>query len=108
LTGALVLAGIHLFGLAGAIAGDVASEALSRVVLLARGRRFLALSGRAILDGPALARIAAAAALACAPAWAVRRLLGEGAPTVIAAAVTYAASYLALRRARGLVAATAG
>ena len=44
ITAALVLGGIHFFGLPGAIVGGIASAALARAGMMARGRRFLGVS----------------------------------------------------------------
>ncbi|HEX9102013.1 MAG TPA: oligosaccharide flippase family protein, partial [Polyangia bacterium] len=64
LTAALVLGGIHAFGLPGAIGGSIVSEALARVAMMARGRRFLGVGWARALDWAALGRTAAAAAAA--------------------------------------------
>ncbi len=95
-TAALVLGGIHLFGLAGAIGGGIVSEALARVAMMARGRRFLAVGWTHVLDWSALGRTAAAAAVACAPAYGVRSLVEHGIAGVLAGAVAYGATYLGL------------
>src|SRR6185437_8131433 len=57
LTAAGVLVGIHFWGLRGAIVGSLCSEAIARLVMLARGRRFLLPKGgrlSAMLDGASL------------------------------------------------------
>jgi O-antigen/teichoic acid export membrane protein len=94
ITAGLVLAGIRLLGLPGALAGSIASEALARAAMLMRGRRLL---GPRLFDWPVLGRSAAAAALACLPAQATR-VLPMPAPLGIALAIaTYGATYVALR-----------
>ncbi|MCA1664869.1 MAG: polysaccharide biosynthesis C-terminal domain-containing protein [Myxococcales bacterium] len=95
-TAALVLAGIHFFGLPGAIAGGIASEALARVAMMARGRRFLGVSWAHMLDWAPLARITGAAAAACVPAYAVRLAGLHGVVGVLAAGAVYGAVYLGL------------
>jgi hypothetical protein len=90
--------GVHFAGLGGAIVGGITSEAIARVVLIARGRRFLGSPDLAhVLDWPFLGRIALAAALACAPAWTVRLALGRGVRMVVASMAVYGAAYLAFR-----------
>ncbi len=95
-TAALVLGGIHAFGLPGAIVGGVVSEALARVGMMARGRRFLDVSWARMCDWPALVRTGAAAGCACAPAWAVRHLGLHGVVGVVVAGTVYLAVYLVL------------
>ena len=95
-TAALVIGGIHLFGLRGAILGGVAAEALARVGLLARGRRFLEVEWTRLVDWAGVGRIAAAAAVACAPAWVVRAWVDHHMLGVIAGAAVYGATYLAI------------
>lgn len=104
-TAAAVTGGIALGGLRGAILGGLASEALARVVMLWRGRRFLDERARlwALVDRRGLGRIAAAAALACLPAWAVRLLVPRGPQMVVAAVLVYGLTYLALPRAPSLI-----
>jgi hypothetical protein len=100
-TAAAVLGGMRLIGLPGAIAGSLVSEALARAVMLLRGRRFLGGGAADVIDAPTLGRIALAAALACAPALAVRQLaalLGVAAlPMVLAATTVYGVAYVILR-----------
>jgi O-antigen/teichoic acid export membrane protein len=97
-TAALVIGGIRLFGLPGAIVGGVTAEALARVGMLARGRRFLDVSWSRLADWSGLGRTAVAAAVACAPAWVVRAWLGHfaGMVGVVAGAAVYGATYLAI------------
>jgi O-antigen/teichoic acid export membrane protein len=95
-TAGLVLGGIHVVGLPGALAGGIASEAFSRVVMLARGRRFLGVSWSHIVDWAALGRTTAAATVACAPAYGVRKMVDHGVVGVLAGAVIYGATYLGL------------
>jgi O-antigen/teichoic acid export membrane protein len=94
---AIIIAGIHFFGLPGAILAGVVSESAGRVVLALRGRRFLQARARELLDWSGLGRIAAAAALAFAPAWAVRLFLQPGLPMVFVSAAVYAVAYFGLR-----------
>ncbi len=96
LTAALVLGGIHSFGLPGAIAGGILSEALARVGMLARGRRFLAVTWSRLCDWAALGRTTAAAVAACAPAYAVRTLVDHGIVGVLLGALAYGTTYLGL------------
>jgi O-antigen/teichoic acid export membrane protein len=91
LTAATVLVGMKLFGLAGAIGGQIVSEAIARSAMLVRTRRFL--GDAPLCDWPALARIAAAAAAACLPAWIVHRLV-PGLHGVLAAMGAYGIAYL--------------
>jgi O-antigen/teichoic acid export membrane protein len=95
-TAVLVLAGIHFFGLQGAIGGGIVSEALARVAMMARGRRFLDVGWSHMLDWGGLGRTTAAAALACVPAYAVRLLGLHGVVGVLAAGAVYGATYLGL------------
>jgi O-antigen/teichoic acid export membrane protein len=100
-TAGCVLGGMHVFGLPGAIAGGIASEAVARVVMLLRGRRFIDGDGDggagALVDAASLGRIAAAAALACAPTAALRWVLPPGVSLVLASVAVYGLAYLALR-----------
>ncbi|MCU1278666.1 MAG: rane protein [bacterium] len=100
-TAGLVLGGIHFFGLSGAIGGGIVSEALARVFMMARGRRFLGVTWTHIVDLGGLGRTTAAAAGACAPAYAVRAIGLHGAVGVLAAGAVYGATYLALAFALG-------
>jgi O-antigen/teichoic acid export membrane protein len=95
-TAALVLGGIHAFGLPGAIAGGVIAEAFARVGLMARGRRFLGVSWLQLCDWPSLSRTLVAASTACLPAYAVRHLVPPGMGAVVAGAAMYACSYVGL------------
>lgn len=98
---ALVLSGIALAGLAGAIAGALLAETAARLALLARGRRFLEVRGAAnMVDWTPLACMAAAAILACAPAWLARRYAGGGIGGVTVAMLVYGISYVAMIRGR--------
>jgi O-antigen/teichoic acid export membrane protein len=90
-TATFVSLGIHLFGLAGAIGGTLASESLFRFAMLWRARRFL--GNEALLDLPALGRIVVASALPCVPAWVVHRMV-PGLPGVLASMATYGIAYL--------------
>jgi O-antigen/teichoic acid export membrane protein len=94
----LVLVGIHVGGLGGAIVGGILSELVSRAVMVVRGRRFLGQPDlRHTLDWTALGRIALAAALACVPAWAMRLVVGGGLRMVLTSMLVYGVAYLTLR-----------
>jgi O-antigen/teichoic acid export membrane protein len=95
-TAALVLGGIHAFGLSGALGGAVAAEALARLALLGRGRRFLEVPLRDACDWAALSRTALAAATACVPAYALRLLRLPAFPSLLVAAMVYCVAYLGL------------
>src|SRR5439155_7208521 len=95
-TAALVIGGIHFFGLSGAIAGGVTSEALARIGMMARGRRFLGVSTARMCDWAALGRTGVAAAFACAPAYAVRYAGAHGLGGVVVAGAVYGATYLGI------------
>jgi O-antigen/teichoic acid export membrane protein len=96
-TAALVLAGIHLFGVQGAIGAGIVSELLARVMLLARGRRYLQVGVRHLVDWRALARIAASAGLAVLPTLALRFVLPGGPRLLIASVLLYSAAYFTVR-----------
>ena len=95
-TAGLVLAGIHFFGLFGAIGGGIISEALARVAMIARGRRFLGVGWSRVIDFAALARTGGAAVAACVPAYGVRVVVEHGIAGVLVAAMVYGATYLGL------------
>jgi O-antigen/teichoic acid export membrane protein len=97
LTGGCVLAGIGLAGLPGAIVGGIASEALARVCMLWRGRRFLQVELVEILDWATLSRVALAAIAACIPASILVHAIASIPARLVAGGVTYAGFYLALR-----------
>src|SRR4051812_32574493 len=69
---AFILGGIHFFGLAGAIGGGIATEAVSRFFMLSRGCRHFEAGPWQVFDWPALGRIALSATVAAAVAWPVR------------------------------------
>lgn len=108
-TGGLVIGGIKLLGLPGAIVGGLASELLARIGLMQRGHRFLGVPMAHTVDWLGLGRTGMAAAGACAPAYAVRLLGIHGIAGVLVAGVVYCGSYLVLVRAlsRGLASAIA-
>jgi O-antigen/teichoic acid export membrane protein len=91
-----ILGGIHFFGLAGAIVGSIATEAFSRVCMLARGCRLLGVGVRAVFDWGVLFRIAISAAIAAAAAWPLRLLLAR-VPMVLASVAVYGAVYVLCR-----------
>ena len=94
----LVLGGIHLFGLAGAIGGSIATESFSRVCMLTRGYRRLGLGVGAAFDARTLLRIAISAAIAAAAAWPVRLWL-QRMPMLLASMAVYGAAYVLCRSA---------
>jgi O-antigen/teichoic acid export membrane protein len=93
----LVLAGVKLFGLKGAIAGSLASETVARAVMLLRGRRFFGGRLRDLFDWPALGEIAGAALFASVPTY----LLGFVLPPTLAgvgvSVAVYGVLYLGAR-----------
>jgi O-antigen/teichoic acid export membrane protein len=97
LTAACVVGGIHFFGLEGAIAGGITSEALARVGMLVRGKRFLRVRFAQILDWHTLSRIALAAALACVPAYLIAHSRLPTGMRLSVGGIGYAAVYFALR-----------
>ena len=96
LTATVVLGGVRYFGLGGAIAGGVFCEAISRLVMLRRGCRWLGVPLARGVDGALLFRTAAAATLAALPAWLTERYT-FGLPGLVATALVYGAGYVALR-----------
>jgi O-antigen/teichoic acid export membrane protein len=97
-TALFVIGGIKLFGLSGAIVGAIASEALSRLGMMARGRKFLGVGLAHVVDFGSLGRTAAAAAAACVPAYALRFVLPmRSLPSVVLAGAVYAGTYLVIR-----------
>jgi O-antigen/teichoic acid export membrane protein len=97
ITGACVLGGIKWFGLSGAIGGGILSEGLARVGMLLRGRRFLGVAGREILDWNVLGKLAMAALLACVPAGVIAQAPWPVAVRLTLGGVSYAAVYFVLR-----------
>lgn len=95
-TAAAVIGGIKLFGLQGAIVGGVVSEALARVGMLARGRRFLGVSMAHMIDWSALLRTVGAALGAAVPAYAVRLLPLKPVLGVVLGGVVYVGAYVGL------------
>jgi O-antigen/teichoic acid export membrane protein len=96
-TAAFVVSGIFLAGLPGAIVGAILSETLARAAMLERARQFL---DGPLIDWRALARIAAAAALACVPGWAILEIV-PGLRGLVAAMAAYGIAYLVLVRSAG-------
>jgi O-antigen/teichoic acid export membrane protein len=98
LTVPAVLLGLHLFGMAGAIGGQVLAEGMVRGAMLDRVRRELSCGWSEILPWRALGRLAGSSLAACAP---VLVIVGaaSGSPRPLlplaAAAATYGAVYLA-------------
>ena len=69
----IVLLGLRLFGMIGAIGGHTLAETAIRIAMLARVRRELGASWRDVLPWRQLGIIAAASLLACFPAVAIAR-----------------------------------
>jgi O-antigen/teichoic acid export membrane protein len=99
-TGVLVVAGIRLLGVPGAILAGIVSEALSCAGLLARARRHLDARLRDLLDPAALARLAIPALLAAVPALALRWVIVDRVMLLIASVPVYSAAYFAARASR--------
>jgi O-antigen/teichoic acid export membrane protein len=95
----LVLCGVKLFGLKGAIIGSLISETMARVVMLLRGRRFFAGPLRDLFDWPALGEIAAASVFASVPTYFLRFFLRPTLPAVGVSVAVYGVVYLGARRA---------
>jgi O-antigen/teichoic acid export membrane protein len=95
-TGLLVIGGIKLLGLPGAVAGGVASEALARAGMLWRARAFLGVPLCRTCDLRLLARTAGAALAAYLPAWLTRHLIVGELPSLMAAMLVYAVTYVVL------------
>ena len=94
----LVLLGLRLFGMIGAIAGHTVAEAAVRIAMLARVRRELETSWREVLPWRQLGLIAAASLLACFPAAAIAHWSAAGPRPFLAlcaAGAAYAVVYLA-------------
>ena len=96
-TAMLVVTGIRLFGIQGAIGAGIVSELLSCAALLTRARRCLQVAVRDLLDWRALVHIAVCAALAAVPALALRFVVPDGPRRMIAFVVLYAIAYFTLR-----------
>lgn len=95
-TGGLVIAGIRLWGVSGAIAAGILSEVLSCAGLVLRCARWLRVPVHELIGLRALARIAVAAALAAVPALALRWALPRGALLLAASALVFTATYFTL------------
>jgi O-antigen/teichoic acid export membrane protein len=95
ITAGLVLAGLHTFGLAGAIGGVLVADGLSRVVMLRRARRTLGVA-RSLAAVPTLGSIGLATLLAALPAVAVRYGT-SGWKAILGAGLVYGLCYLGLR-----------
>lgn len=96
-TVSLVLLGIHVFGLAGALAGGVVSESLATAIMLLRGHRFFGGRLRDLLDLSALGRTAFAALVPVPFTLALRLALHPGLPFVALSAALYGSLYFATR-----------
>jgi O-antigen/teichoic acid export membrane protein len=95
-TGLLVVGGIHLFGLRGAIGGALVSEALARLAMMLEARRFLSLRLPALCELGTLARLGCVAAGAALPARLASALPLAPLPSLGAGVAVYGVAYLAL------------
>ncbi|HEX6836010.1 MAG TPA: lipopolysaccharide biosynthesis protein [Polyangia bacterium] len=93
LTSTLVILGIKLFGLGGAIVAGVISEAVARAGMALRARHFLQIPMRRICDWRSLFATAMAAVTAAGPAIALRHLPLAALPRIAIAGVAYASIY---------------
>jgi O-antigen/teichoic acid export membrane protein len=94
----VVLIGLHLFGMIGAIAAHALAEASVRIVMLERTRRELGTSWRELLPWGQLGVIGAASLVACIPALVISRWsVATPRPfaALCAAGAAYAVAYLA-------------
>ena len=89
-----VLAGVHFFGVLGAVLGGLTSETLSSMIMLLRGRRFFGGPLRDLFHWPQLGRTTGAALIAALPTVAVRLVLKPGFAFLGVSIAIYAASYL--------------
>jgi len=96
-TALFVVAGVHWFGVPGAIAAGIASEVFGVSVLFVRARRHLQARFGELFDWRGLARSAAAAALAALPGLALRFVLPQGKLLVALSVLLYVPTYFALR-----------
>jgi O-antigen/teichoic acid export membrane protein len=101
LTVPLVLGGIQLAGMAGAMGGYVLSEALVRAAQLARAARLFGTGLREVLPWRELAHLAAGTALAMPLAWALARAGGPAILRLAAAGAAFVAVHLGLLAWRG-------
>jgi O-antigen/teichoic acid export membrane protein len=92
----VVLCALRVFGLRGAIVGAIAIEAAGRLGMLWRAARSLEVPIGRLIDGAGVAPIAGRAALAVAPAVALRLTHAAAMVKLGAGAVLYAAAYLVL------------
>ncbi len=91
LTGVLVTAGLHLFGLRGAVGGQVGAQAIVAAAMLWESARALGTSGAELLPWRRLAAHALPAALAGVAAAALRGRLAHALPEqVVAAGLVFA------------------
>jgi O-antigen/teichoic acid export membrane protein len=98
LTVPMVLVGLRLFGMIGAIAGHALAESTMRVVMLERVRKEMGTSWGELLPWRQLSVIGAASLLACAPALVIARVASEGPRPFLAlcaAGLAYCLVYLA-------------
>lgn len=100
-TAALVTAGLALRGPAGALAGWILAEAISRGAMLVRAARLFEAPLRSVLPLRALARQAIATAVAMPVAWIARDLAGPAILRLAACGAAFAAAYLGLSWSRG-------
>ena len=99
LTIPMVLAGLKLFGMVGAITGHAIAESIVRVAMLDRVRQELEASWREVLPWRHLSVIGVASLVACIPAIVITRLEAAGPRPFLAlcaAGALYCATYLAV------------
>ena len=77
LTVPAVLLGLHFFGMAGAIGGQVTAEWVVRTLMLGKVRRELGCAWSEILPWPELSRLGMASLAACAPVLFIARAAGN-------------------------------
>jgi O-antigen/teichoic acid export membrane protein len=100
-TVALVSLGLALRGPAGALAGWILAEGISRGAMLARAARLFEAPLRSVLPFRALARQGIATAVAMPVAWLVQDLAGPALLRLAACGLAFAAAYLGLSWSRG-------
>jgi O-antigen/teichoic acid export membrane protein len=98
-TAALVLAGLHFFGMIGAISGHVIAEATVRTTMLDRIRRELGSSWREILPWGELRNLVVASLVSCVPVIAIARYTHSASRPLVAlfaAGAAYGVVYLGI------------
>ena len=98
-TAAFVFAGLHFFGMIGAISGHVVAEAIVRTAMLDRIRRELGSKWNEILPWGELRNLLVASVVSCAPVIAIARYSHSSARPLVAlfaASAVYGIVYLAI------------